>query len=49
MPAAFRTFVYVDGFNLYYRAVKDTPYKWLNIKRLCDLALGARYRVVRVK
>ena len=23
-----RTNVYVDGFNFYYRAVKDTPYKW---------------------
>ncbi len=44
-----RTFVYVDGFNLYYRAVKNTPYKWLNIKRLCDLALGSRYRVERIK
>ena len=23
--------VYVDGFNLYYGAVKNTPYRWLNI------------------
>jgi uncharacterized LabA/DUF88 family protein len=30
-----RTFVYVDGFNLYYRAVRGTPYKWLNIHALC--------------
>ena len=29
-----RTAVYVDGFNLYYRAVKGTPYKWLDIKAL---------------
>ena len=29
------TFVYVDGFNLYYGAVKGTPYKWLNILSLC--------------
>ena len=28
-----RTIVYVDGFNLYYGAVKDTPYKWLNIEK----------------
>ena len=27
---AARTFVYVDGFNLYHRALKDTPYKWLD-------------------
>ncbi|NOZ22094.1 MAG: NYN domain-containing protein [Planctomycetes bacterium] len=30
-----RTNVYVDGFNLYYRAVKDTPYRWLDIAKLC--------------
>jgi uncharacterized LabA/DUF88 family protein len=23
--------VYVDGFNLYYGAVRDTPYKWLDL------------------
>jgi len=31
--------VYVDGFNLYYGAVKGTPYRWLNIARLCELLL----------
>lgn len=36
-----RTFVYVDGFNLYYGAVKGTPYKWLDIRRLCQLLLPA--------
>jgi hypothetical protein len=44
-----KTFIYVDGFNLYYRALKHTPYKWLNIKQLCILALGQRYRVDRIK
>jgi len=29
-----RTNVYVDGFNLYYGAVKHTAYKWLNIAEL---------------
>jgi len=33
-----RTNVYVDGFNLYYGAVRGTPYKWLNIHRMCELA-----------
>jgi len=23
--------VYIDGFNLYYGAVKGTPYRWLNL------------------
>ena len=31
-----RTDVYVDGFNLYYGAVRGTPYKWLNIRELCE-------------
>ncbi|MCY4109159.1 MAG: NYN domain-containing protein [Chloroflexi bacterium] len=34
-----RTNVYVDGFNLYYGAVKDTPYKWLDLAQLCRLLL----------
>jgi len=29
-----RTNIYVDGFNLYYGAVKNTPYRWLDIERL---------------
>jgi hypothetical protein len=33
-----KTNVYVDGFNLYYGAVKDTPYKWLNIRQMCETA-----------
>jgi uncharacterized LabA/DUF88 family protein len=31
-----RTIVYIDGLNLYYGAVRDTPsLKWLNIEQLC--------------
>jgi len=26
-----KTYAYVDGFNLYYRALKSTPYKWLDL------------------
>ena len=29
-----RTYVYVDGFNLYYRAVRGTPYKWLDLAKM---------------
>ncbi|HMM41495.1 MAG TPA: NYN domain-containing protein [Thermomicrobiales bacterium] len=32
-----QTTLYVDGFNLYYRLVRRTPYKWLNVKRLAEL------------
>ena len=34
-----RTYVYIDGFNLYYGAVKGTQYKWLNLQRMCELLL----------
>jgi len=27
--------VYIDGFNVYYCTVKDTPYKWLDLYLLC--------------
>lgn len=39
LPSKPRTFVYVDGFNLYHRLIKGTPYKWLNLATLCDLLL----------
>ncbi len=31
------TNVYVDGFNLYYRALKDTPFRWLDLRRLAKV------------
>lgn len=34
-----KTFVYIDGFNLYYRALKRTRYKWLNLRQLCERIL----------
>lgn len=30
-----KTNVYIDGFNLYYGSLKGTPYKWLDIGKLC--------------
>jgi uncharacterized LabA/DUF88 family protein len=30
-----KTSVYIDGFNLYYGALKNTPYKWLDPLALC--------------
>jgi hypothetical protein len=29
-----RAYVYVDGFNLYYGALKGTKFKWLDLKKL---------------
>ncbi|WP_420629088.1 NYN domain-containing protein [Candidatus Leptofilum sp.] len=34
-----KAIVYVDGFNLYYGALKNTPYRWLNIRKLCQIML----------
>jgi hypothetical protein len=34
MTARLRTYVYVDGFNLYYRALRGTKFKWLNLEAL---------------
>jgi uncharacterized LabA/DUF88 family protein len=34
-----RTNVYIDGFNLYFGAVKGTPYKWLDVSQMCRLLL----------
>ncbi len=33
------TNVYVDGFNLYYGALRNSPYRWLNLETLCQLLL----------
>ena len=33
--------VYIDGFNLYYGALKRTPYKWLDLAKLAQLLLPA--------
>jgi len=32
-------YVYVDGFNLYHGAVRGTPYKWLDLQKLCRFML----------
>ena len=50
-----RANVYVDGFNLYYGALKHTQYRWLNLAKLCRLLLPGdklnriRYFTARVE
>lgn len=34
-----RTNIYIDGFNLFYGALKKTPHRWLNIETMCQLLL----------
>lgn len=33
------TNVYVDAFNVYYGCTRNTPYRWLNLARLCEIML----------
>ena len=52
-PAAFcffvfRIIVYIDGFNLYYRALKATRHKWLNISALMAAVLPPGGQQLRV-
>ncbi len=44
-----RTFVYVDGFNLYYRALRKTPYRWLDIRSLAAQLLSSRNEILAIK
>lgn len=44
-----RTFVYVDGFNLYYKALKDTTWKWLDLPALFTKVLQPHHDILTVK
>lgn len=44
-----RTYVYIDGFNLYYGLVKGTPYKWLDLKSVFQSILRAENEILAVK
>lgn len=43
-----RANIYVDGFNLYYLAVKGTKLKWLDISKMCA-HLRPTYSIHRIK
>jgi len=38
-PIRNRSIVYIDGFNLYYGALRGGPYKWLNLEKYFHLLL----------
>jgi uncharacterized LabA/DUF88 family protein len=44
-----RTIVYVDGFNLYYGAVKGTPFKWLDLAALFRRVLAAHHVITEIR
>ncbi len=55
MPKKPRTAVYVDGFDLYYGCLRNTPYRWLDIDKLLQIILPKnditliKYFTARVK
>jgi len=44
-----RTYIYVDGFNLYYRALKGTPFKWLDLGGLFRTVLQPHHQILKIK
>jgi hypothetical protein len=44
-----KTNIYVDGFNLYYGALKGTPHKWLDLSRWAPISLAPKHEVHRIK
>jgi hypothetical protein len=43
-----RTIVYIDGLNLFYRALKNTTHKWLDIAALSRAVLPATCQIVHI-
>ena len=44
-----KTHIYIDGFNFYYRAIKDTPYKWLDLKQVFQKLLDSKHNITSIK
>ena len=43
-----RTTIYVDGLNLYYRCVRKTEFKWLDLSQLFTNLLDTKYEINRI-
>ncbi|MGR4001459.1 MAG: NYN domain-containing protein [Alphaproteobacteria bacterium] len=44
-----KTYIYIDGFNLYHGCLKNTPYRWLNCEALCRELLHDNNEIVSIK
>jgi len=44
-----QTFIYIDGFNLYYGSVKGTPFKWLDLKKFLQIVLHLKHSILSIK
>lgn len=47
--SSMQTYIYIDGFNLYYGCIKGTAYKWLDLKKLFSTVLGNNYNIAKIK
>ncbi len=43
------TTIYIDGFNFYYGAVKDTSYKWLDFMAMFKMLLQPHHNITKIK
>src|SRR5258708_1553425 len=43
-----KTIVYIDGFNLYYRALRGTPHKWIDLEALSRASLSPTAEITRI-
>lgn len=44
-----RTTVYIDGYNLYYGALRGTPYKWLDVVHLFETICHAQNSATQIQ
>ena len=44
-----RTIVYVDGFNLWYGSLRNTPFKWLDLPLLFKNILQPHHQIIQVR
>ncbi len=44
-----RIVVYIDGFNLYYGAVRFSPFKWLDPKKLASKVIPGTPNILRIR
>lgn len=46
---AMKTYIYIDGFNLFYRRLKGTTFKWLDLKQFSSSLLSEKHKIAKIK
>ena len=44
-----KTYIYIDGFNLYYGGLKKSPHKWLDLKNVIQKTLSDQNNIISIK